>query len=157
MNPMLAVQVDPMTIAGAVVMVLGGIGAMIVQVINAWHAAKDRQAAQFSRAQLLDKANVAAGAAQAAAKETGAAHVKLDSIKVTTEKAAENVNGNLSAVRGELNKAMELNKNLLDTIQSLMETVKSQRAQSRATDHQPVVKVDVVGLPPEIVAEAKKP
>lgn len=137
-----------MTLAGAIVMVLGGIGAMVVQVINAWYAGKERAVAKIQREVLMQKADRtiqktedAAQKAATAAIKTEEAHVKLDSIKQTTEAAAKDVNGNLHEVRDELRKSMELNKALQatvqashETIQSLAEIVKQQRTQVRASD-----------------------
>lgn len=48
---------DPMIIAGAIVMVLGGFGAVIVQIINAKAAADERREAKISRI-VLEKAAV---------------------------------------------------------------------------------------------------
>lgn len=159
-----ALEVDPMVFAAAVGVILAAFGGMAVQIISAYFAGKERVTAKAERALILDrtkeaetKARDAATATAEVIKQTEAAHVKLDSIKSTAEKAEENVNGNLSEVRKELARSMDLNQTLLNTIQSLMETVKTQRAQSRSTDRQPEpVKVDVVNVSPEIVNEAKK-
>lgn len=79
-----------------------------------------------------------------AAMLVGAAHQKLDSIKATAERAAEDVDGNLTAVREELKKSMALNEaqatsilSLRDTIATLTDIVKQQRTQVRATDSKP--------------------
>lgn len=76
-----------------------------------------------------------------AAGQTIKAHEKLDSIKETSEKAAQDVDGNLTAVREELKKSMALNEaqaasilSLRDTIATLTDIVKQQRTQSRSTD-----------------------
>lgn len=85
-----------------------------------------------------------AALAAVAAKKTVEAHTKLDSIKETAEKAAFDVDGNLTAVREELKKSMALNEaqatsilSLRDTIATLTDIVKQQRTQVRSTDLKP--------------------
>jgi len=158
---MYAVEVDPMTFAGAVVMILGGFGAMVVQIIQAWFNAKRNAEAHKDRMDLMVKADDAASAAKVAASSTQEAHSKLDMIKRTSEEAAKNVNGNLSAVREELSKALAANESLRETIATLTEIVKTQRAQSRATDPKPGMppppSVPTVPVEVRVVNETKTP
>src|SRR6185503_15317820 len=97
---------DPMLIAGAIVMVLGGISALCVAVINAYFSAKERTLARGERQLILSKADDAAlkatlvaDKASLIAEKAVATDQKLDSIKSTAEEAAKNVNGNLSKVQ----------------------------------------------------------
>lgn len=136
-----ATEVDPMTIAGATVMIVGGIAGATVSIINAWFAAKSRHEQAVRGEAIISKidgvasnALVAKQQAEAAAKKTDDAHQKLDQIRLTTETAAKDVNGNLKTVQDELVKAMENNRSLQDTILTLTDIVKQQRTAVRATD-----------------------
>jgi hypothetical protein len=129
-----AVNVDPMTFAAAAVMIISGIGAVIVSVINAFFAARDRSDAKVERQLILQRSETAATNSEDVAKRAVELHSKVESIKQTTEKAAKDVDGNLTAVREELHKALELNQALNQTVATLTEIVKTQRSQSRSTD-----------------------
>lgn len=140
----LAVEVDPMIIAGAIVFILAGTASAIVTVINAWFAAKERHDSREYRNDMItrvndvaDKADTAAKKAEIVADKSDKAHEKLDSIKATAEKAAIDVNGNLKDVRQELIRSQALNQSMSETIAMLIDTVKAQRTNVRSTDPRP--------------------
>jgi septal ring factor EnvC (AmiA/AmiB activator) len=135
MRHYVAVEMDWMTLAGAVVMVLGGISALCVSVINAYFSAKDRTEARDDRKEILSKADDAASKVEIVANKATVTDAKLDSIKSTTEESAKNVNGNLAKVQDDLKRSMELNEKLHKTIESLLEA--NRQRSGRVTDTPP--------------------
>jgi hypothetical protein len=158
---LLAIEVDPMTFAAASVMILGGIGAMVVQIINAWYAAQERAEAKFSRKEILTKTDDAASAAKEVARKqeivvqrAAVLDTKVDAIKSSTEKAADNTNGHLTKLQDELSKALQSNKDLHATITTLTDVMNQKRAAVRATDRPAAEALasHPSGEPPTVVA-----
>lgn len=150
-----------MLIAAAVVMVLGGVGSLVIQALNAWANVQERIIAAAHRLELTQKADEAAAKADLAAhgavviaQKVDATDTKLESIKNTTESSAKNVDGNLAAVREDLARQMAHSQALQQTVDSLIELIRTlQQTQQRtvraadAVERPAVQKVEVVNEP----------
>ena len=158
-------------IAGAIVTVVGALGGMVVQIINASSASRDRREAALERRILLEKTNAAAKVSDETAAKADTLLQKTVEIHTLTNGTNSELTSALKVANQKIEGLRELMAGFIrskdeadaarvttarDVADALATPVPRPSGQTRASDEEPL-EVKVVNQPLAVVATEKPP